>query len=85
MKSLITLGFLFVAMNFCGLSDKLGSLKGGEIQARTRRATQRPRPHPRRSKSRNYAGTAIDRKQCNGSMGDQGLTWKLPPVGRSRM
>jgi hypothetical protein len=79
MKSLITLGLVFFAMTFCGLSDKLKSLQSQTNSSSTST-----------NKGSSSSTTSAEKPQLTSSQqaiadsatetkwDDQGLSWKLP-------
>lgn len=78
MKSLITLGFLFVAMNFCGLSEKLSALKGGTNSSSNSSSTSKTSSSSIEKPQLTPAQQSIEDSSTETKWDEQGLTWKLP-------
>src|SRR5690349_9667411 len=78
MKSFITLGFLFIAMNFCGLSEKLSSLKGGTNTASNSSSKSKTSSSSIEKPELTAAQQSIENSATETKWDEQGLSWKLP-------
>lgn len=78
MKSLITLGFLSFAMTFCGLSDKLSSLKGGSNVSSNSSSSSKSSPSSIEKPELTAAQQSIESSATETKWDEQGLSWKLP-------
>jgi len=84
MQSLLTLGMIFVALSFCGLSDKLKGLTGGSGNTSTNTASSNTGSSSSSSSSTAEKAkmTASQQAIADGATetkwDDQGLSWKLP-------
>lgn len=79
MKSLLSLGVIFFALSFCGLSEKLKGLTGGSNSS-----------NPASSNSSSQSSTSVEKAKPNATQraiidggtekkwNRQGLSWKLP-------
>ena len=78
MKSLITLGFISLAMTFCGLTNKLNSLKGGANTSSNSSTSSKSSSSSIEKPQMTAAQQAIADGATETKWDEQGLSWKLP-------
>ncbi|HEY2866049.1 MAG TPA: hypothetical protein VGJ02_03060, partial [Pyrinomonadaceae bacterium] len=78
MKSLITLGFLSLAMTFCGLTNKLNSLKGGTNTTSNSSTSSKSSSASIEKPQLSPAQQSIADSATETKWDEQGLSWKLP-------